>query len=63
MTRMIFVNIPVADLPKSMAFYGALGFTNNPKPVKHCHVAFNSKIFIAANLSNLLMLEILQPNG
>jgi predicted enzyme related to lactoylglutathione lyase len=27
---MIFVNLPVADLPKSMAFYSALGFTNNP---------------------------------
>ena len=31
MTRMIFVNLPVADLPKSMAFYEALGFTNNPQ--------------------------------
>ncbi len=30
MTKMIFVNLPVADLPKSMAFYTALGFTNNP---------------------------------
>lgn len=30
MTRMIFVNLPVADLPRSMAFYEALGFTNNP---------------------------------
>lgn len=30
MTRMIFVNLPVADLAKSMAFYEALGFTNNP---------------------------------
>ncbi len=30
MTRMIFVNLPVVDLPKSMAFYAALGFTNNP---------------------------------
>ncbi|MFC3716909.1 VOC family protein [Luteimonas soli] len=30
MTRMIFVNLPVADLPASMAFYEALGFTNNP---------------------------------
>ena len=30
MTRMIFVNLPVADLPASMAFYAALGFTNNP---------------------------------
>ena len=30
MTRMIFVNLPVTDLPASMAFYAALGFTNNP---------------------------------
>ncbi len=30
MTKMIFVNLPVTDLPKSMAFYAALGFTNNP---------------------------------
>jgi uncharacterized protein len=30
MTKMIFVNLPVADLPKSIAFYTALGFTNNP---------------------------------
>lgn len=31
MTRMIFVNLPVADLPRAMAFYEALGFTNNPQ--------------------------------
>src|SRR6476620_11472118 len=30
MSRMIFVNLPVADLTKSMAFYTALGFKNNP---------------------------------
>ncbi len=30
MTRMIFVNLPVADLGASMAFYKALGFENNP---------------------------------
>jgi hypothetical protein len=30
MTKMIFVNLPVANLPRSMAFYEALGFTNNP---------------------------------
>ena len=30
MTRMIFVNLPVTDLGKSMAFYKALGFENNP---------------------------------
>jgi uncharacterized protein len=30
MTRMIFVNLPVADLPRAVAFYEALGFANNP---------------------------------
>jgi predicted lactoylglutathione lyase len=30
MPKMIFVNLPVADLPRSMAFYEAIGFTNNP---------------------------------
>jgi len=29
--RMIFVNLPVSDLPASMAFYEALGFANNPQ--------------------------------
>jgi predicted lactoylglutathione lyase len=28
---MIFVNLPVSDLPASMAFYEALGFSNNPQ--------------------------------
>jgi uncharacterized protein len=31
MTRMIFVNLPVADLPRAMAFYTALGFVNEPR--------------------------------
>src|SRR4051812_8429489 len=31
MPRMIFVNLPVADLDRSIAFYAALGFTNEPK--------------------------------
>ena len=31
MSRMIFVNLPVADLPRSKAFYEAIGFTNNPQ--------------------------------
>jgi predicted lactoylglutathione lyase len=31
MSKMIFVNLPVADQPKSMAFYEAIGFTNNPQ--------------------------------
>lgn len=30
MTKMIFVNLPVTDLAQAMAFYTALGFTNNP---------------------------------
>jgi len=31
MSKMIFVNLPVADLKASMAFYTALGFENNPQ--------------------------------
>lgn len=30
MAKMIFVNLPVADLERSKAFYEAVGFTNNP---------------------------------
>ena len=31
MPKMIFVNLPVADLARSKAFYEALGFTNEPR--------------------------------
>lgn len=31
MSRMIFISLPVSNLPASMAFYEALGFTNNPQ--------------------------------
>ena len=31
MSRMIFVNLPVTDLKRSMAFYEAVGATNEPK--------------------------------
>lgn len=31
MSRMIFVNLPVADLGASMSFYDSLGFENNPE--------------------------------
>ena len=31
MAKKIFINLPVADLQKSMTFYTAIGFTNNPQ--------------------------------
>jgi hypothetical protein len=31
MTKMIFVSLPVTDLPASIAFYKALGFEPNPQ--------------------------------
>ena len=31
MAKMIFVNLPVADVAKSTAFYEAIGFTKNPQ--------------------------------
>ena len=30
MPKMIFVNLPVTDLPRSRAFYEAVGAVNNP---------------------------------
>lgn len=30
MSKIMFVNLPVTDLQKSMTFYSALGFQNNP---------------------------------
>ena len=31
MAKKIFINLPVADLQKAMAFYTTIGFTNNPQ--------------------------------
>lgn len=31
MNKQIFLNLPVADLPKSMGFYQALGYSLNPQ--------------------------------
>lgn len=31
MAKKIFINLPVADLQKSMSFYTEIGFTNNPQ--------------------------------
>lgn len=31
MAKQVFINLPVKDLQKSMDFYTAMGFTNNPQ--------------------------------
>jgi uncharacterized protein len=31
MSKMIFINLPVTDLMRSVRFYEAIGFTNNPQ--------------------------------
>ena len=31
MSKQIFLNLPIADLPRSMAFYKELGFDHNPQ--------------------------------
>ncbi|WP_201860763.1 VOC family protein [Microvirga soli] len=35
MSKLIFVNLPVSDLPRSMAFYEALGAVNNEQFTDH----------------------------
>lgn len=31
MSKQVFINLPVANLPKSIAFFQALGFSHNPQ--------------------------------
>jgi predicted lactoylglutathione lyase len=31
MSRKVFINLPVSDLPRSMKFFAALGFKHNPQ--------------------------------
>jgi len=48
MAKQIFINLPVKDLQKSMDFYIALGFTNNPQfsdDTAKCMV-WNENIFV-----------------
>ncbi len=35
MAKLVFINLPVADLPRSMAFYEAVGAINNPQFTDH----------------------------
>jgi hypothetical protein len=35
MNTKIFINLPVADLPRSLAFFKALGYSNNPQFTDH----------------------------
>ena len=35
MLKQVFINLPVKDLEKSMSFYEAIGFTNNPQFTDH----------------------------
>lgn len=48
MTKQIFINLPVSDLPKAKAFYAAIGATNNPQfsdDTAACMV-FSESIFV-----------------
>jgi predicted lactoylglutathione lyase len=48
MATQIFINLPIRDLKKSMAFYEAIGFTNNPQftdETAAC-MALNENIFV-----------------
>ncbi|HRB26422.1 MAG TPA: lactoylglutathione lyase, partial [Bacteroidia bacterium] len=35
MSKQVFINLPVKDLKRSMSFYEAIGFTNNPQFTDH----------------------------
>ena len=51
MAKMIFVNLPVTDLPRSMKFYEAVGFTN--------HVQFTNEQAAAMQWSGEIAVKLL----
>ena len=61
--RMIFVNLPVADLDRSKAFYEALGFTNEPRFTDDTAAAERAAIsamIIAILLAGLISLWLIR---
>jgi uncharacterized protein len=59
----IFINLPVNDLDKSMAFYTAMGFTNNPQfsdDTAKCMV-FSEHIFVMIMLKDRFQTFISKP--
>ena len=51
MPRMIFITLPVSDMPRARAFYEALGFSVNEKfssPTSACIVVSESIYFMLA---------------
>ena len=52
MTQRIFVNLPVADLDRSKAFYAALGFVNEPR--------FTNERAAAMKLSDTILVMLLR---
>ncbi|WP_066798458.1 VOC family protein [Sphingomonas soli] len=54
MPQMIFVNLPVADVARSTAFYEALGFIKDQR--------FSNEMASAMQLSDTIVLMILNPD-
>ena len=52
MTQMIFVNLPVTDIPRARAFYEGIGFSINPM--------FSSEQALCVVLSETIFLMVLQ---
>ena len=48
MSRMIFVNLPVADLDRSVAFYETIGGSKNPKFTNEraAAIVFSNSIYV-----------------
>jgi predicted lactoylglutathione lyase len=51
MSRQVFINLPVADLPRSIAFFTALGFSPNPQ-----FTGDTAACFVVSDTSTLLVL-------
>ena len=61
MSRQLFINLPVADLPRSIAFFTALGFALNPEFTSDAGVGFVISDTISLMLSTHAQFRVFTP--
>lgn len=61
MSRQLFINLPVADLPRSIAFFTALDFTPNPEMTSDAGACFVISDTISLMLTTHTQFRVFTP--
>jgi predicted lactoylglutathione lyase len=54
MSKQVIINLPIADLTKSMAFFDALGFSHDPQSTNDS----GARIVVSDTISVMVLSEI-----